>query len=118
MKKLFRKPAILVVTLWANYTYKKVVKEADERHRKEKTMIYVASKNFHPDYLTTYDRRRFKVEKRVFGYHARLLTLQTLKNGCYYHTPDTAGNQAMSEHDKEVRRRFFIQERLQKAKLI
>jgi len=118
MKRLFRKLAILVVTLWANYTYKKVVAMADERYRRERTMIYVASKNFHPDQLTTYDKWRFKAEKQVFGFHARLLTLQTLKNGCYYHTPDKAGNQAMSEHDKEVRRRFFIEERLRKAKLI
>lgn len=118
MRKLFRKLAIIVVTIWANYTYKNAVKQADARYKRERTMIYVASKNFQPDYLTTYDRQRFKAEKRVFGYHARLLTLQTLKNGCYYHTPDTAGNQAMSPRDKEVRRRYFIQERLKKAKLI
>lgn len=118
MKKIFRRLAILVVTLWANYTYRKVVEMADREHALKHTMIYVASKNFHPDQLTTYDRYRFKAEKEVFGFHARLLTLQTLKNGCYYHTPDKAGNQAMSEHDKEVRRRFFIAERLRKAKLL
>lgn len=118
MKKLFRRLAILVVTIWANYIYKTAVAQADARYRREHTMIYVASKNFQPDYLTTYDRNRFKAEKEVFGYAARLLTLQTLKIGCYYHTPDKAGNQAMSERDKEVRRQFFIRERLHKAKLI
>lgn len=118
MKKLFRRLAILVVTVWANHIYRTAVAQADARYRREHTMIYVASKNFQPDYLTTYDRNRFKAEKEVFGYAARLLTLQTLKNGCYYHTPDRAGNQAMSERDKEMRRQFFIRERLYKAKLI
>lgn len=117
MKKIFRRLAIIVVTAWANYTYRKVVEMADREHAMKHTMIYVASKNFRPDQLTTYDRARFKAEKQVFGYAARLLSLQTLKNGCYYHTPDKVGNQEMSEHDKEVRRRFFIEERLQKAKL-
>ena len=115
---IFKKLAIVVVTIYANYIYKKAVRMADERYAKEHTMIYVASKTFRPDYLTTYDRRRFKAEKQVFGYSARLLTLQTLKNGCYYHTPDTAGNQKMSKHDIEARRRYFVQERLKKAKLI
>lgn len=118
MKKFFRNLAITVVTLWANYTYKKAVAQADELHKRKHTMIYVASMPFKPDYLTTYDRRRFKVEKHVFGYAARLLTLQTLKNGCYYHTPDKVGNQAMDEKDKEMRRQFFIRERLVKAKLV
>ena len=118
MRKLFRRLAILVVTAWANYTYRKVVDLADREYQVKHTMIYVASKNFHPDQLTTYDKWRFKAEKQVFGYAARLLTLQTLKNGCYYHTPDKAGNQAMSEYDKEVRRRFFVTERLRKARLI
>lgn len=116
--KIFKKLAISVVTIYANYLYKKAVRMADERYEKEHTMIYVASKTFHPDYLTTYDKRRFKMEKSVFGYHARLLTLETLKNGCYYHTPDKAGNQKMSEREKERRRQYFIRERLQKAKLI
>jgi len=120
MKKIrpFRRLARLVVIAWANYTYGKVVRRADERYAKEHTMIYVASQPFRPDILTTYDRRRFKIEKEVWGYHARLLTLQSLKNGCYYHTPDTAGNQVMSERDREIRRRFFVRERLEKAKLL
>lgn len=118
MRKLFKKLAALVVTIYANYLYKKAVRIADRRYAQEHQMIYVASQNFHPDLLTTYDKARFKVEKQVFGFHARLLTLQSLKNGCYYHTPDRAGNQAMTEREKERRRLFFIKERLQKAKLV
>lgn len=118
MRKLFRKLAAMVVTIYANYLYKKAVRIADRRYAREHQMIYVASKNFQPDYLTTYDKARFKTEKKVFGFHARILTLQTLKNGCYYHTPDRAGNQKMSEREKERRRLFFVRERLYKAKLI
>lgn len=115
---IFKKLAVVIVTIYANHLYKQAVRIADERYRKEHRMIYVASRNFRPDLLTTYDRDRFKFEKKVFGYHARLLTLQTLKHGCYYHTPDTAGNQAMTQEEKEARRLFFVQERLRKAKLV
>ena len=114
---IFKKLAAMVVTIYANHIYKKAVGIADRRYARERTMIYVASEAFHPDRLTTYDRRRFKIEKRVYGFHARLLTLQTLKNGCYYHTPDSAGNQAMSPAEKERRRLFFVAERLGKARL-
>lgn len=118
MKKVFRRLAAFFVTIYANHLYKKAVRIADERYATERQMIYVASQNFHPDRLTTYDKARFKAEKQVFGFHARLLTLQSLKNGCYYHTPDRAGNQEMTDREKERRRLFFVKERLQKAKLI
>ena len=91
---------------------------ADERYRRERRTIYLASQNFHPDRLTTYDKARFKIEKKVFGYHARLLTMNTLRHGCYYHTPDRFGHNGMSEKDKEIRRRYFIKERLQRAGLV
>lgn len=114
----FRPLARFFVTLWATRTWEQAVRRADERHEKEKVMIYVASQTFRPDVLTTYDKWRFKVEKSVYGYHARTLSLQTLKNGCYYHTPDRAGNQAMSKEEIERRKRFFIRERLEKARLV
>lgn len=114
----FRPLAVFFVTAWARKTWKEAVRKADERYKKEHTMIYVASQPFEPNTLTTYSGRRFKIEKRVFGYHARTLSLQTLKNGCYYHTPDTAGNQAMTPEEIERRRQFFIRERLEKARLV
>lgn len=118
MIKIFRKPAILLVTIWARRTYNQGVKAADLRHKREHKTIYLAAENFHPDRLVTYDKERFKTEKRVFGYHARLLTMNTLKRGCYYHTPDRYGNNGLSPQEKEIRRRAFIQERLRMAKLI
>lgn len=114
----FKRLARKIVVIWANYVFKKAKSSADARYAREHTMIYVASQPFRPDILTTYDRRRFKMEKEVWGFSARLLTLQTLKNGCYYHTPDTAGNQGMDEKEMERRRLFFIKERLAKARLL
>lgn len=115
---IFKKLAVYVVTIYARHLYSKARRSADALYRKNHRMYYVASRTFHPDQLTIYDKYRFKMEKEVFGTAARLLTLVSLKHGCYYHTPDTAGNQAMTEREMEVARRFFIRERLQKAKLI
>ena len=118
LRKIFRRPAILFVTLYANHIYQKGVKMADERHAREHKMIYLAKENFRSGMLTTYDKRRFKTEKRVFGHHARLLTMTTLKRGCYYHTPDAFGCNGMSEESIEKRRQYFVRERLRLAGLI
>lgn len=115
---IFKKLARVVVTIYARNLYSKAKRRADEMYRKKPQMYYVASQVFRPDVLTIYDRERFKTEKRVFGRAAILRTLVDLKYGCYYHTPDKAGNQAMSEKEMEVARLYFIKERLKKAKLI
>lgn len=118
-KKLFRRWAMVLVAAWANRTFRKGVRAADERWKKEHRMIYLCSKTFHPDRLVTYNKFQFKAEKSVFGmYHTRLLTLPHLKNHCYYHTPDREGRDEISERDKEIRRRAFVKERLRAAKLI
>lgn len=110
--------AIYFVTAYAKYLYRRAVERADAMYARNPQMYYVASQVFHPDRLTIYDRDRFKAEKHAFGCATRITTLITLKNGCYYHTPDVAGNQKMSEREKERRRKYFIYERLQAAKLI
>lgn len=115
---IFKKLARIVVTIYARHLYSKAKKRADEMYRKKPQMYYVASRVFRPDVLTIYDRLRFKLEKHAFGRAAILKTLIELKYGCYYHTPDTAGNQAMTKREMEVGRLFFIKERLIKAKLI
>lgn len=115
---IFKKLAKIVVTVYARHLYSKAKKRADEMYREKPQMYYVAQMVFHPDVLTIYDRLRFKIEKQAFGRAAILKTLIDLKYGCYYHTPDKAGNQAMTEKEMEVARLYFIKERLQKAKLI
>ena len=118
LKKLFRRPAILVVTLYANHIYKQGVAAADRRHRAEGNAIYLARNTFHPDKLTTYNKVQFKTEKRVYGESARLLTMNTLRQGCYYYTPDRYGNNGLDDRAKETRREAFVKERLRLAGLI
>lgn len=118
IRTFFRKLAKKAVSAYAERLYNSAVQIADERHGRERIMIYVASKTFSPSELTTYDRYEFKAEKAAYGHLARRLTLQTLRSGCYYHTPDTAGNQRMSESEVERRKKAFIRERLKKAKLL
>lgn len=122
IKKLFRRPAIILVTLWSRWAYNKGVRAAEERWKntpaEHRCTIYLAANSFRPDRLVTYDKMQFKLEKRVFGYHARLLTMNTLKNGCYYYTADRYGHNRIPDKEKEIRRRAFIKERLQIAGLV
>lgn len=123
-KRLFRRPAILLVTAWARRSYKQGVAAAEERRKSliakgagGNCMVFLARDSFHPDRLVTYDKRQFKTEKKVYGVHARLLTMNTLMRGCYYHTADKWGRNGMGRRETEVRRKAFIRERLTLAGL-
>lgn len=118
IKRIFRKPAIILVTIYAKYIYKQGVEAAEARHKRDGNTIYLASKTFHPDRLVTYNKEQFKTQKRAFGVAARLLTMNTLKSHCYYHTADRFGKNGLSERDREIRKKAFIKERLHLAKLI
>ena len=118
LKRLFRRPAVILVTLYARHIYKKGVEAAESRHAAEGNIIYLAADSFRPDHLVTYNRRQFKAEKHVYGVAARLLTMITLRRGCYYYTADRLGNYGMTPGDKERRRKAFVKERLKLAKLI
>lgn len=117
-KRILRKPAIFVVSVYARYIYRQGVDAAERRHKMEGNTIYLAAKTFHPDRLATYNKAQFKAEKKVFGTSARLLTMNTLKRGCYYYTADQFGNNGISNKDKEIRRKAFVKERLMYAGLI
>lgn len=117
-KKIFRKPAILLVTLWANHVYRKGVRAAEQRHEQEHTTIYLASDSFHPDCLVTYNKEQFKAEKAVYGMAARTLTMNTLRYGCYYHTTDRFNHSGLSMHEQTIRRKAFVRERLHRAGLL
>lgn len=117
-KSIFRWPAMLFVTLYARLIYRQGVDAAERRHQSEGNTIYLASKTFHPDRLVTYSKAQFKMQKRAFGVSARLLTMNTLKSGCYYHTADRYGNNGLSSRDREIRRKAFVRERLRLAGLV
>lgn len=117
-RKIFRKPAIILVTLWAKQAYNQGVRMAEMRHAKERVTIYLASDAFHPDRLVTYNKKQFKIEKRIYGMAARLLTMNTLRSGCYYHTEDAWGENGLDAAEIEIRKKAFIKERLSLAGLI
>lgn len=117
-KKLFRWPAMFFVTIYARYIFRIGVDAAERRHAIEKNTIYLAANSFRPDHLVTYNKAQFKIEKHVYGVAARLLTMNTLRRGCYYYTEDRFGSNGMDEDEKELRRRAFVKERLRLAKLI
>jgi len=117
-KRIFRWPAMLFVTLYARLVFRQGVEAAERRHLKEGSTIYLASKTFHPDRLVTYSKAQFKMQKRAFGVAARLLTMNTLKSGCYYHTADRFGNNGLSSRDRTIRRKAFVRERLRLAGLV
>ena len=116
-KKIMRRPAIIVVSLWARMAYNKGVRAAEQRHIADGGTIYLACDSFHPDRLVTYNKAQFKTQKRAFGMSARLLTMNTLKSGCYYYTADAFMKNGISKRDKEIRRKAFVKERLQLARL-
>ncbi len=117
-KRFFRKVAIIVVTIYAKSIYRQGVEAAEMRHRREGCTVYLAANSFRPDRLVTYTKPQFKVEKRVYGTAARLLTMNTLRSGCYYYTADRYGVNGMSESETKKRREAFVRERLRLAKLI
>lgn len=121
-KKPFRRIAILFVTLWARRAYQQGVRAAEMRWKQTpveyRKTIYLAANSFRPDHLVTYDKPQFKMEKRAYGVQARLLTMNSLRQGSYYYTADKYGNNGMTPEEKEIRRQAFIKQRLRMAKLI
>ncbi len=127
-KRLLRRPAIIFVTLWAKVVYAQGVRAAEKRRlyeidkagsaeRGRNCMVYLAANSFRPDHLVTYDKAQFKTEKKVYGMAARLLTMDSLKRGCYYHTADRYGRNGMDAKDIKIRKKAFVKERLKLAEL-
>lgn len=124
-RRLFRRPAVWLVKKWAGLAYAKGVRAAEQRHRDEvrrtnvgACIVYLAADSWRPDHLITYTKAQFKTEKRVYGRAAQLLTMMTLRRGCYYHTADRWGRNSLTPKEKERRKQAFIKERLQLAKLV
>lgn len=118
LKRIIRRPTVIFVTWYANYIYGMGVKAAEQRHAAEGKTIYLAEDTFRPGRLVTYNKAQFKAEKSVYGMAARLLTINTLRSGCYYHTADRFGGNGLREEEKDIRRKAFIKERLTLAGLI
>lgn len=117
MKKFIRKMALYVATAYANRIYRKAVKAAELRHQQEQQMIYVASDPIDSSILRTYNRQEFRNVKRILK-KTTDFNISILKAGCWYHTANKIGADALSEREKEIRRLAFVKTRLLAAKLI
>lgn len=115
MKKLFRKLAGYIVTVYANKLYRKAVSAAEKRHQEEKTMIYVLSSPLDQSKLVTCSKKEFRAikEKLKIRHHG----VEHLKKGCWYHTTDGIDRNGLPLIDKEARRLAFVRLLLKRAKL-
>ncbi len=115
MKKFFKRLAGYLVTAYANRLYRKAMKIADERHSKEKTMIYVISSYFDESRLVTYNRKQFRATKEYLKMRRERVT--DMKAGSWYHTADAIERNGLSAKEKEARRLAFVRVLLRKAGL-
>lgn len=116
MKKLFKKIARFVVTVYANRIYRKGVKIADKRHETEKEMIYLASSMVDIRQLVTLNRRQFRYMKNRLFIPKHYIS--NLKNGAWYHTADRGEQRGLTPQEKEIRRLAFVRHVLHRAKLL
>lgn len=116
-KNVFKKIASLVITLYANHVYRKAVRQADNRHVKERTRIYVIPNPFDYHGLATCNRRQFRKIKELTKNRDPRFSTTVMKSGAYYHTADGGGHGTMEPCDMESRRIAFIRETLRAAKL-
>jgi hypothetical protein len=114
MKKFFKKIARYVVAAYANRLYKKAVKRADERHEKERIMVYVISSFFDDKHLVCCNRKEFRMMKAKLRLRHHI---QTLKEGCWYHTADAIERNGLDPRDQEARKRVFVRMLIKKAGL-
>ena len=119
IKGYIRKMAIYVVTAYANRIYRKAVEAAEERHAKEKEMIYVANGAVNASVLRTYNRKEFRKMKRILRIgDNKSYNLTNLKASAWYHTANRDEKEGLSEKAKELRRKSFIKVILANAKLV
>ena len=119
MKKLFRRLAGYVVTMYANHIYRKAVKEAEKVHAERKERIYVASSISNVNELILYNRYKFRQMKNKLEIpQGRKYYIDNLKDGAWYYTADRAEKNGLSEIEKEARRLAFVRHVLHRAKLL
>lgn len=125
IKRLMRRMATAIVTYYYNRLYRKAVKIADERHKKEKETFYVIDHFIQGQTLSVINRKGFRLIKHAAQelhrdpiYWTAEYGTPMLRKQAWYHTPDGSEKQALSELEKEARRIAFIRSGLRKAKLL
>ena len=129
MKKYFRKIAARFVTWYYRRMYQKGAQACDRLHEEKKWAYYLIDWPA-PNgkrVLKPLNRRGFRnlkhwAQEFYFGvdmkYWSGDYTMQTLRDGAWYYTPDRAEKGGMTPEEKEIRRLAFLREGLRRAKLL
>lgn len=122
----FKPIAKFFVVAYAQYSYNKMVKLANERHDiiTNGSCGYTQYVVLLPEkaQITVINRNTFRKHKRLITFEGKKMKIDTrnmldLRKGCLYHTADKANNAPMSAFDKEIRRLAFIKLIIKKANL-
>lgn len=119
MKNPFKKLATVCVTAYANWTFKKAVKLAEAKRKKNYARQYVLSDPFpqNPDKLIVLNAKEFRKMKRFFHVPIGAIPSDTLINQSWYYTSGLKGEDAMVFDEQEIRRLAFVRMLLKRAKL-
>lgn len=124
-----RRIAGRLVTWHCDRVYRKAVEHAEARHSEDGNAFYVVDHPVREGRLVVISRREFRglrerarrdfvsrPEGRIFwdnGYN-----MSKVKDGCWYHTADRGGNNAMDERTRNLRRLMFLRIGLRRAGLV
>lgn len=115
---IFKKIAVFVVTANAKYVYKTAINLAEDRREDEGREIFVIQDPQEPRSLLALTDKEYCKLRHILGVNSKAATIANLRKTCWYHTTNQYGNGAMTDRDKEVRKRAFIKDSLILAKLI
>lgn len=127
MRKFFKKIAGVLVTWYYTRIYRKAVKMADEQHARYGGTWYVVDHLYKGQLMSVIDRKAFRRMKhdaqrwtnpRFEMYYSNDYNISLVKEGCWYHTADRSGNNALPKRDCEIRRLALVRIGLIRAKLM
>lgn len=117
MMNPFKKIARLCVGAYAKNLFNKAIEVAESKYKERPDMYYVINDPNNPKKLVVINNAQFRTIRHIMGIPSKELTMQTLKNTCWYHTKNLVGKDALSPRDITIRKLAFLRDLLHKAKL-
>lgn len=117
MKNPFKKLAALCVTAYAKKIFNQAINLAEDKYKASPDMYFVITDPSRPKRLMCINTRQFLDLRHKYHIPSKALTIDKLKNTCWYRTKSKAGTDAMSFQDLTVRKLAFCRELLKRAKL-
>lgn len=118
MKKIFRKMARRLVTIYANRTFRKAIKVAESWHEGTHNKYFVITDPRDESKLVALDSRSFLKLRHDLGIKSKDCTLAMLKATCWYYTANANGKDKIPAKDLVVRRLAFVRDRIKAANLL